>query len=146
MKKSAVPAALLLLAIGSSGCPVYDSRDNGCYDDWDCRDGYVCDIHSGACVVDDGPVPPDTSTHTCNEPTDCGTNETCSRAGTCKVGDCHFESIGCVRGYECSKASGRWQCVSGGQGDAGADGGGSAGASAAGSAGESSASGGAAGG
>jgi hypothetical protein len=27
------------------------------------------------------------------------------------AGDCHFSSVGCVHGYECSPDSGRWECV-----------------------------------
>lgn len=129
MKKSAFPAALVLLAVASSGCPIYDSRDNACYDDWDCRDGYACDV-DGACVPVTQPSNPSNQGHSCAEPADCDTNETCSRAGICKVGDCHFESIGCLRGYACSSASGRWQCVAGGQNEAGASSGGEGGAGA----------------
>lgn len=129
MKKSAFPAALVLLAVASSGCPIYDSRDNACYDDWDCRDGYACDV-DGACVPVTQPSNPSSHGDNCAEPADCGTNETCSRAGICKVGDCHFESIGCLRGYACSSASGRWQCVAGGQNEAGASSGGEGGAGA----------------
>lgn len=121
MKKSAFPAALLLLAVASSGCPVYDSRD-GCYDDWDCYDGYVCDGYTGACVAETSTPEP---ANTCSRPRDCGANETCSRSGTCMEGDCSFKSVGCVRGYECSSDSGRWECVASGSGEGGSDAGGS---------------------
>jgi hypothetical protein len=102
MKKSALPAALLLLGVALSGCPVYDANDDGCYSDYDCRVGDVCDGQSGACVP---------SSNACQRPSDCGTNETCSKSGTCVSGDCHFSSVGCVHGYECSSDSGAWECV-----------------------------------
>jgi hypothetical protein len=133
MKKSAFPAALVLLAVASSGCPIYDSRDDTCYDDWDCRDGYACDAINGDCVPVSQPNTSSNQGRSCTEPADCGTNETCSRAGICKVGDCHFESIGCLRGYACSSTSGRWQCVAGEQNEAGASSGGEGGAGATGS-------------
>jgi hypothetical protein len=60
----------------------------------------------------------------CSAPSDCGTNETCSRSGTCMAGDCHFASVGCVRGYDCSSDSGRWECVKPGTGAGGAAAGG----------------------
>jgi hypothetical protein len=128
MKKSAIPAALLLLVVASSGCPVYDDRD-GCFDDWDCRDGYACDPDSGACIAVTA-----NNGKACNEPLDCGGNETCSRSGTCMAGDCHFASVGCVRGYECSPGSGNdrvWHCVAvdsseGGSSAGGTESGGSA--------------------
>ncbi|HVY25451.1 MAG TPA: hypothetical protein VHB79_02825 [Polyangiaceae bacterium] len=141
MKKSAFPAALLLLMLASSGCPVYD-RDDGCLDDFDCRDGYACNADTGACVV-----VTDTNTNTngnsCSEPRDCVGNETCSRSGTCMAGDCHFASVGCVRGYECSPGSGTervWHCVAvntseGGANAGGADTSGAGGAPQAGAAG-----------
>jgi hypothetical protein len=119
MKKSAFPAALLLLVVASSGCPVYDERD-GCFDDWDCHDGYACNADTGACIaVTDG--------NDCSEPRDCDPNETCSRSGTCMAGDCHFASVGCVRGYECSPGSGKdlvWHCVAVGSNEGGASAGG----------------------
>lgn len=124
MKKSAFPAALLLFAVASSGCPVYDSTD-GCYDDLDCYDGYVCDDRSGACVAETSTPEPGS----CSRPRDCGANETCGRSGTCVEGDCSFKSVGCVRGYECSAESGRWECVASGQGEGGNDAGGSSSAS-----------------
>jgi len=99
MLKSAFPAALVLLALASSGCPIYDSND-GCRDNLDCGDGFVCDASTGTCV--DASSGPATSSGACVQPQDCGSNETCSRSGTCIVGDCHYKSVGCVRGYSCS--------------------------------------------
>lgn len=101
-KKSAFPAALLLIAAALSGCPLYDD-DLGCEVDSDCASGYLCDDDSGECFVEDSDA--------CRRPSDCGANETCSRFGTCTTGDCHYESVGCVRGYTCSSDSGRWECV-----------------------------------
>ncbi len=108
MKKSALPAALLLFGVGLgvSGCPVYDSDDVGCFDDQDCGDGYVCDDGTGSCFAE-----PSNTSLACNAPDDCDTNETCGRSGTCVTGDCHFASVGCVSGYVCSSSSGRWECL-----------------------------------
>jgi hypothetical protein len=115
MKKSAFSAALLLIGVLVPGCPVYDGTDIGCFDDLDCPYGYSCDPLSALCVSDSG-----NGSARCDEPADCGSNETCSRAGTCEAGDCHFPSVGCVSGFECSPQSGRWQCEREGDGDAGA--------------------------
>lgn len=109
MKKSAIPvtgagAALLLIAIGLSGCPIYDDDDYGCSDDLECASGYSCDVDSGRCYAE-------AEGKACRRPLDCGTNETCSRSATCKVGDCHFDSVGCVQGYECQSVDGQWMCV-----------------------------------
>jgi hypothetical protein len=102
-KKSAFPAALLLIAVGLSGCPLYDDDDSGCIVDSECSPGYVCDGASGDCYADESEA--------CRRPSDCAANETCSRFGTCETGDCHYDSVGCVRGYVCSPDSGRWECV-----------------------------------
>jgi hypothetical protein len=107
MKKSPFPAALLLLGIVLAGCPVYESDDGDCFDDSECPYGSVCDGHTNRCVSE----PSEVVAATCHRPSDCGANETCNRVGTCSTGDCHFSSVGCVRGYECSADSGRWQCV-----------------------------------
>jgi hypothetical protein len=115
MKKSAFSVALLLIGLLVPGCPVYDGSDIGCFDDLDCPYGYACDAASELCVS-----LPGNGSIACNEPADCGSNETCSRSGTCAAGDCHFASVGCVRGFECSPASGRWECVREGAGSAGA--------------------------
>jgi hypothetical protein len=141
MKKSAFTVAALLLGVSLSGCPIYDSEADGCFDSSDCGSGYVCDTQALVCVAGEEPGPAD-----CQRPADCGTNETCGKSGICKIGDCHFASVGCVKGYECTADSGRWECVrataaSGGEGgaagngtsgasgaDAGQDSGGTAGA------------------
>lgn len=113
MKKSAFPAALLLVAVGLSGCPIYDHDDSDCRRDADCASGYLCDHASGDCYLEEG------DSTACRKPSDCGTNETCSRSGTCMAGDCHFSTVGCVRGYTCSSESGRWQCVDDSEGTGG---------------------------
>jgi hypothetical protein len=116
MKKCVFPAALLLIGAGLSGCPIYDHDDTGCYYDSDCAPGYSCDDASGSCYREESDA--------CRRPSDCGANETCNRSGTCVTGDCHFDSVGCVRGYECSSDSGRWECVD--QSDGGSGSGGNA--------------------
>ncbi|HEY6080804.1 MAG TPA: hypothetical protein VIW29_18445 [Polyangiaceae bacterium] len=116
MKKSAFPvagAALLLLTAALSGCPLYGD-ESGCQDDSDCFSGETCDSQAGLCRLAEA---------RCDEPSDCGTNETCGRSGICLPGDCSFERVGCVEGYECSSSSGIWHCQDGGAGQAGADGG-----------------------
>lgn len=126
MKKSPFPAALLLLGIVVAGCPVYDSDDDDCFYDSECPYGSVCDGQTNRCVAE-----PTEAAVACHRPSDCGANETCNRVGTCSTGDCHFSSVGCVRGYECSADSGRWQCVKSGSSvnDGGTGGASSAGAS-----------------
>jgi hypothetical protein len=120
MKKSPFPAALLLLGVTLAGCPVYDSNDGDCFGDSECPYGSVCDGHTNSCVAE----PADDSTVACHRPSDCGTNETCNRFGTCSTGDCHFSSTGCVRGYECIPDDGRWACVKlGASGSEGGNGG-----------------------
>ncbi len=116
MKKSPFPARLLLFTVGLgvSGCPVYESNDVGCFHDQDCAAGYLCDGDSGSCYADPGRDP-----NACKAPGNCGTNETCSRSGTCMAGDCHFASVGCVSGYVCSSSSGRWECLEQGPGTSG---------------------------
>jgi hypothetical protein len=122
MKKSAFPAALLLIGVGLSGCPVYDD-DGGCYDDFDCEYGYLCDDDTGACYAehDDGG-----DGEACRKPSDCGPNETCSRFGTCSSGDCHYSTVGCVQGYICTVDEGRYACTprstNGSEGGAGGSG------------------------
>jgi len=126
MKKSALPLALSLLGLTLPGCPVYDSGDYGCYSDFDCPTGYVCDGNSLACVnVQGAPA--------CSRPSDCGDTETCSSSGICEVASCHFASVGCVRGYECSSDSGAWQCEKLGAGAGGTNAGGAGGEANAGS-------------
>lgn len=136
MKKSVILAAPLLIGVALSGCPVYDG-DAGCYDDYDCEYGYQCDARSGVCYIADD----EDDEVTCRKPSDCGPNETCSRFGTCSSGDCHYSTIGCVKGYVCTLEETRYACVegaasggaggadagAGGQGDAGGQAGASAG-------------------
>jgi hypothetical protein len=139
MKKPAFPVvwplALLAIGVGLVGCPIYDQDDAGCYVNSDCAAGYLCDDASGACYREDNDA--------CRKPTDCRANETCSRSGSCVAGDCHYDSVGCIRGFVCSSESGRWECVdeddaTGGNGGAGGEGGAAkAGASAAGQGGGS---------
>jgi hypothetical protein len=120
MKKKLFPGAcalLVLVSVGLSGCPVYDDDSEGCYDDYDCSSGYYCDYPTGACLRY-GP----SDSNECNAPSDCAANETCSKSGICAEGDCHFKSVGCVSGFECSSARGFWECVreGSGTGDGGA--------------------------
>jgi hypothetical protein len=109
MKKSAFPAGLLLIGIGLSGCPVYDG-DAGCYDDFDCDYGYLCDGDTGVCYADADAGNPD-DTEACRKPSDCGENETCSRFGACSSGDCNYSTVGCVQGYLCTLDAGRYSCI-----------------------------------
>jgi hypothetical protein len=117
MKTKLFPLALLALVSGVvSGCPVYDDDVDGCVDDYDCSVGYYCDDASDACLREG-------ASGACKLPSDCAGNETCSKSGICSAGDCHFASVGCVSGFECSSDSGRWECVregsSGGNGASG---------------------------
>lgn len=113
------PTALVLLVLAAGamlpGCPIYGS-DDGCVYDSDCPTSYVCDGTLGLCR------PP--SDFRCTKPLDCASNETCSRDGMCRTGDCSWAEVGCVAGYTCSKASGLWECVprNGGSGGSGAAG------------------------
>jgi hypothetical protein len=117
MKKKLFPVTLLVLvSVGLPGCPVYDDDTVGCYDDYDCSVGYYCDYPSGACLrYSSG------SSSNCSKPSDCAANETCSKARICAEGDCHFASVGCVSGFECSSDSGRWECVREGSSSAGGE-------------------------
>ena len=114
--------ALLLCAVAAlSGCPIYD-ESAGCYRNSDCATGYLCDVGPGECYQPTSPTD-----GSCSKPSDCGVNETCSKAGECVSGDCTFS--GCVSGYVCDSSSGKWECTSGSTGTAGASGdGGAAGA------------------
>ncbi len=136
MKKSAFLAALGLIGIGLSGCPIYE--EEGCYDDYDCEYGYLCDAHSGTCYDTERPDIDDEKS--CRKPSDCEPNQTCSRFGACSSGDCHYSSIGCVEGYVCALSGGRYACVAdasnGGDGGAAAGGAAAGGAAAGGEAGE----------
>jgi hypothetical protein len=100
-----LPVGFLLLAgFLVPGCPIYP--DGGtCHSDDDCGSGYLCDRSLGACYRADGNVG-----DACEEPTDCGPNETCGEDRVCVSGDCTFS--GCVSGFECDVFEGAWQCVS----------------------------------
>lgn len=121
MKKKLFPvpacALFALVCVSVSGCPVYDDDAAGCYDDFDCSVGYYCDYSSGACLRESA---------ACDRPSACAANETCSKSGICAEGDCHFASVGCVSGFECSGASGRWECVRKGSSSGEGGGGGTA--------------------
>lgn len=94
---------LLSTALLLPGCPIYSDEVVylGCYGDYDCPGG-TCDYSTGNCVDY-------VALDRCDEPSDCGANETCSVSGVCKVGDCTFH--GCVSGYACTIASDtRWSC------------------------------------
>ncbi len=107
MKKAAVPGllavVLLLLASSLTGCPIYDDETAGCYGSSACPSGSSCDVDTGSCV-------PNQEVE-CHRPSDCGGNETCGSRGICRIGDCSFASVGCVRGYSCSRAQGIWECT-----------------------------------
>jgi hypothetical protein len=113
MRKSPFPAALLLIATALSGCPLYESDDTACSSDGDCPRGFACALASGSC---------ERAPEACEAPDDCGANETCSRAGICREGDCHYASVGCVDGYECSSSTGVWHCAPASEGLGGANG------------------------
>ncbi|MGC4087562.1 MAG: hypothetical protein QM756_06655 [Polyangiaceae bacterium] len=116
---------LFLFAVGSMlpGCPIYGD-DQGCSVDDDCPDDYACDDLVGSCRP-----------NSCTAPTQCPSNQTCSRDGKCVVGDCSWADIGCVTGYACSSVSGVYECV---RGSSTSTGDGGAGGAAAGSGGVSS--------
>jgi hypothetical protein len=100
----------LLGAALLSGCPIYPDERLVCDTSLDCPNGYSCSDSTGYCYLPgtggggNGP--------SCNEPTDCDFNETCSAKGVCRVGDCSFH--GCVSGYTCAVDQGTWRCVAGG--------------------------------
>jgi hypothetical protein len=121
MKRIAL--VLLIFSAGAMlpGCPIYGSDDDGCIYDSDCPTSYVCDSDLGLCR----PL----SVLSCDSPGDCASNETCSRAGECRAGDCSWSDIGCVQGFACSRESGIWECVRGSSSGSGGSGGTSAGAS-----------------
>jgi hypothetical protein len=113
-----------------SGCPFEANDEQSCSKDSHCGPGFACDVPTGLC----GLVP------TCNRPSECAAGETCSRAGTCQLGDCSWADIGCVQGWACSADTGRWACVpddgAAGAGGVNGDPGAGSGASPAGAAGE----------
>jgi hypothetical protein len=98
------------------GCPGYgDSDETQCVRDSQCAPSYVCS-EAGSCVLD--PIV------RCEEPRDCAPTETCSAEGVCKVGDCSWDDIGCVEGFECTADEGLWECRPGSAGAGGASSGG----------------------
>jgi hypothetical protein len=107
MRNTARNALFAALCAGLlvSGCPGYGDRDS-CVRDSQCAEGYVCDNGSGRCVQN--PVV------SCRSPRDCGETETCASDGTCRVGDCTWDDIGCVEGYACTADNGVWACRAGG--------------------------------
>jgi hypothetical protein len=114
MKRLALALGLLVLGSLIPGCPIY-TNDDGCVVDAECDIGYVCDGAVGLCRTRyDG---------ACRSPSECGANETCSRQGSCVVGDCSWPQTGCVTGYVCSKQSGAFSCVAGTSGGASGSGG-----------------------
>src|SRR5947209_8386198 len=107
MKRPVVTAVFLFAVVGLAGCPVYDHESDGCYRDSDCARDFVCDVHSGDCVV--------ATDVRCYAPSDCDTSSTCTPAGFCMSGDCSFYD-GCVAGYRCDSSNDVWQCVANGSG------------------------------
>ena len=121
MKKVVLSGAALLTAFVLPGCPVYP-EERGCFSHEDCPSGYACHA-AGYCVLMDGHAGTG-STPLCDEPRDCRVNETCGRDRRCHVGDCTFQSIGCVSGFECRAVDRVWSCISsGGTGGTGGVGG-----------------------
>lgn len=115
--KRALGAALTLAAsLSLPACPV-NSHD-GCHRNSECAPGLSCERKSGICID------PTETAGLCDEPGDCGVNETCSEDGQCEIGDCTF--WGCVAGYRCAAPDGVWLCVqeegAGGTGAGGAAG------------------------
>ncbi len=117
MKRASLYLSLVLVGLMLPGCPIY-GEDEGCLVDRDCPNAYVCDGSLGLCRPE--------SDLSCDRPSDCSGNTTCSRRGICQTGDCSWNSIGCVAGYECSSDDGTFQCVregsTGSGGSAGATG------------------------
>jgi hypothetical protein len=117
MKKVVLSGAALLTAFVLPGCPVYP-EERGCFSHDDCPSGYACHA-AGYCVLPDGHAG-SSSVPQCDEPRDCRVNETCGRDRRCHVGDCTFQSIGCVSGFECRSVDRVWTCTpSGGTGGTG---------------------------
>jgi hypothetical protein len=127
----AIPAALIL-----AGCPVYPD-DPDCFSDSECAPGFACHEPSGTCFPVNGSGGSGGGPSGCDEPKDCGVNETCGKDGRCHIGSCSFH--GCVKGFDCKVDDGAWACVPGAAGQAGsggAGGGAGSGGAAGGSAGD----------
>jgi hypothetical protein len=121
MKKVVLSGAALLTAFVLPGCPVYP-EERGCFSHEDCPSGYACHA-AGYCVLPGGQAGTGFADR-CDDPKDCRVNETCGRDGRCHVGDCTFQSIGCVSGFECRAVDRVWTCTpSGGTGGTGGAGG-----------------------
>ncbi|WP_437952863.1 hypothetical protein WME98_20740 [Sorangium sp. So ce296] len=80
MKRLTLLGLASVLAPLLAGCPIYDDADS-----------HFCDAE------DCGPGIP--SSDGCDEPADCGINETCGEDNECHVGDC--TAWGCSDGFEC---------------------------------------------
>src|SRR5687768_12256731 len=104
MKRALLWSVALSGAFTLTGCPIYPDEDIGCFSDSDCGNEYYCDYPSGACVLRD-----DSQQDFCGAPADCPVNYTCGVNRTCQPGSCY--SHGCVAGFTCESASGRWSCV-----------------------------------
>lgn len=115
MKRAVLIGLGLIGAAALSGCPIYPEDRIACDTSLDCPDGQLCSASSGYCYTP-GTNP---SGKSCDAPSDCGFNQTCSSKGICKTGDCSFH--GCVSGYTCAISEGAWACVksSSDAGDAG---------------------------
>jgi hypothetical protein len=113
MKHLAPLVSLLAIALMVPGCPIYG--DEGCFQDSDCPDSYLCDNVTGLCSP--------SVTVVCSGPAQCSVSETCGMDGLCHAGDCSWQGIGCIAGYECSGESGSFRCVrsDGSTGGAGGD-------------------------
>ncbi|MBX3128230.1 MAG: hypothetical protein KF718_16015 [Polyangiaceae bacterium] len=116
------------VALALAGCPIYPEEPYGCVSHSDCGPGRQCDSTSGVCFLPKGGTGGQSGAQTCSAPSDCGVNETCSKTGQCRIGDCSFH--GCVAGYSCEVVGGAFTCAPSGSGGAGGAGGsaGSAGA------------------
>ncbi|MGK3988570.1 hypothetical protein WME99_36335 [Sorangium sp. So ce136] len=105
MKRLTLLGLASVLAPLLAGCPIYDDADSHFCDAEDCGPG-----------ISDG----------CEEPADCGINETCGEDNACHIGDC--TTWGCSDGFECVIADDLTaSCVASGPGAGGSGGGGSGG-------------------
>ena len=116
MKQAPLWSAVVGVGLFVTGCQD-GSEESGCVATAECAPGYVCDLEMRVCTR---------SRESCSAPDHCGTNETCSAEGVCRVGDCFFH--GCVSGFDCTIVERRYACVSesalpnGGAGGVAADG------------------------
>jgi hypothetical protein len=133
MRRALLLGSSAACALALSGCPIYPEEPYACSTNADCAKGELCDSYDGFCYVPK-PGTGGASGVSCDAPGDCGANETCSKSGQCRIGDCTFH--GCVTGWECSSASGVWTCVKSGSGGSGGDAGSGGSAGDAGSSGD----------